>query len=72
MRFFSLGQISQAVLLSMSASLALTLSAHAATVKPAVAKASAATEQSSVNRLTPANSTDGIIALVNENAILKS
>ena len=72
MRFFSLGQISQAVLLSMSASLALTLSAHAATVKPAVAKASATTEQRSVNRLTPANSTDGIIALVNENAILKS
>ena len=72
MRFFSLRQTSQAVLLSMSVSLALTLSAHAATVNPATAKASETTEASSVNRLTPANSTDGIIALVNENAILKS
>ena len=69
MRFFSLRQTSRAVLLSM-AGLTLTLSANAATVKPAAAQASAA--QSSVDRLTPANSTDGIIALVNENAILKS
>jgi len=69
MRFFSLRQTSRAVLLSI-AGLTLTLSANAATVKPAAAQASAA--QSSVDRLTPANSTDGIIALVNENAILKS
>ena len=72
MRFFSLRQTSRAVLLSMSASLALTLSAQAATVEPAAAKAATTADQSSVNRLTPANSTDGIIALVNENAILKS
>lgn len=75
MRFFSLRQTSRAVLLSMSASLALTLSAQAATVKPAKAQApqaNAVTAQNNVNRLTPANSTDGIIALVNENAILKS
>ncbi len=75
MRFFSLRQTSHAVLLSMSASLALTLSAQAATVKPAKAQApqaNAVTAQNNVNRLTPANSTDGIIALVNENAILKS
>ncbi len=75
MRFFSLRQTSRAVLLSMSASLALTLSAQAATVKPAKAQASqanAVTAQNNVDRLTPANSTDGIIALVNENAILKS
>ncbi|MDN5560000.1 MAG: peptidylprolyl isomerase [Psychrobacter sp.] len=75
MRFFSLRQTSRAVLLSMSASLALTLSAQAATVKPAKAQApqaNAMTAQNNVNRLTPANSTDGIIALVNENAILKS
>ncbi|WP_201581096.1 MULTISPECIES: peptidylprolyl isomerase [Psychrobacter] len=75
MRFFSLRQTSHAVLLSMSASLALTLSAQAATVKPAKAQApqaNAMTAQNNVNRLTPANSTDGIIALVNENAILKS
>ncbi|GAF58384.1 LOW QUALITY PROTEIN: survival protein SurA precursor [Psychrobacter sp. JCM 18902] len=75
MRFFSLRQISRAVLLSMSASLALTLSAQAATIKPAKAQApqaNAVTAQDNVNRLTPANSTDGIIALVNENAILKS
>lgn len=71
MRFFSLRQISRAVLLSTSASLALTLSAQAATVN-AAAQATPSAEQSSVNRLTPANSTDGIIALVNENAILKS
>ncbi|MDN3453497.1 MULTISPECIES: peptidylprolyl isomerase [unclassified Psychrobacter] len=72
MRFFSLRQTSRAVLLSMSAGLAFTLSAQAATVKPATAQASTTAAQSSVNRLTPATSTDGIIALVNENAILKS
>ncbi|MDN5802121.1 MAG: peptidylprolyl isomerase [Psychrobacter sp.] len=75
MRFFSLRQTSRAVLLSMSASLAFTLSAQAATVKPATAQApqaNAAAEQGNVDRLTPGNSTDGIIALVNENAILKS
>lgn len=75
MRFFSLRQTSRAVLLSMSASLALTLSAQAATVKPTKSQtpqANAVTAQNNVNRLTPANSTDGIIALVNENAILKS
>lgn len=71
MRFFSLRQISRAVLLSTSASVALTLSAQAATVNTA-AQATPAATQSSINRLTPANSTDGIIALVNENAILKS
>ena len=71
MRFFSLRQTSRAVLLSMSASLALTLSAQAATINAAV-QATPPADQSSINRLTPANSTDGIIALVNENAILKS
>ena len=71
MRFFSLRQTSRAVLLSM-AGLTLALSANAATVKPAAAQASTSVAQSSVDRLTPANSTDGIIALVNENAILKS
>jgi len=54
------------------AGLTLTLSANAATVKPAAAQASTPAAQSSIDRLTPANSTDGIIALVNENAILKS
>ncbi len=73
MRFFSLRQTSRAVLLSMAGlTLTLTLSANAATVKPAAAQASTSAAQSSVDRLTPANSTDGIIALVNENAILKS
>ncbi|WP_201631967.1 peptidylprolyl isomerase [Psychrobacter immobilis] len=77
MRFFSLRQTSRAVLLSMSmsAGFLLSFSAQAATVNAAKAptpKANAAAEQSNVNRLTPANSTDGIIALVNENAILKS
>ncbi len=71
MRFFSLRQTSRAVLLSM-AGLTLTLSANAATVKPAAVQASTSAAQNSVDRLTPANSTDGIIALVNENAILKS
>lgn len=59
--------------------LALTLSAHADTTQSAqTPQTSAATEQSvaseqiNSDRLTPANSTDGIIALVNENAILKS
>lgn len=75
MRFFSLRQTSRAVLLSMSmsAGLVLSFSAQAATVNSATAsKTNASAEQSNVNRLTPANSTDGIIALVNENAILKS
>ena len=71
MRFFSLRQTSRAVLLSM-AGLTLALSANAATVKPAAAQASTSAAQNSVDRLTPANSTDGIIALVNDNAILKS
>ncbi|WP_296245160.1 MULTISPECIES: peptidylprolyl isomerase [unclassified Psychrobacter] len=77
MRFFSLRQTSRAVLLSMgmTGAIALSLSAQAATVKPAkasAAKVDAGTQQNSTARLTPANSTDGIIALVNENAILKS
>ncbi|MER1972238.1 MAG: peptidylprolyl isomerase [Psychrobacter alimentarius] len=72
MRVFSLRQTSRAVLLSMSASLALKLSAHAATVKPPIGQTASTAEQNSSNRLTPGNSTDGIIALVNENAILKS
>lgn len=78
MRFFSLRQTSRTVLLSMSG-LALTLSAHADTTQSAqTPQTSAATEQSvaseqiNSDRLTPANSTDGIIALVNENAILKA
>tara|TARA_R110000737_G_scaffold116876_2_gene149555 strand:- start:48579 stop:49922 length:1344 start_codon:yes stop_codon:yes gene_type:complete len=54
------------------AGLTLALSANAATVKPAAAQASTSAAQNSVDRLTPANSTDGIIALVNDNAILKS
>ena len=72
MRFFSLRQTSRAVLLSIGASLTLTLSAQAATVAPAVAQTSNPAGQNTVDRLTPANSTDGIVALVNENAILKS
>ena len=73
MRFFSLRQTSQAVILSMGLMTALTLSvsAQAATVNAAKAQATT-TQKNSVARLTPANSTDGIIALVNENAILKS
>ncbi|MDE4454754.1 peptidylprolyl isomerase [Psychrobacter sp. DAB_AL62B] len=74
MRFFSLRHTSKAVVLSMglTTAIALSVSAQAATVKPAKAQATTAAEQNSVTRLTPANSTDGIIALVNENAILKS
>lgn len=72
MRFFSLRQTSRAVLLSIGASLTLALSAQAATVAPAVAQTSNPAGQNTVDRLTPANSTDGIVALVNENAILKS
>ncbi|MFZ3076414.1 MAG: peptidylprolyl isomerase [Psychrobacter glacincola] len=73
MRFFSLRQTSQAVVLSMGlmTTLTLSVSAQAATVNAAKAQATT-TQKNSVARLTPANSTDGIIALVNENAILKS
>ncbi|MBP2281312.1 peptidyl-prolyl cis-trans isomerase SurA [Psychrobacter sp. PL19] len=74
MRFFSLRQTSRAVLFSMGmgAGLVLSFSTQAATVKPANVSANTATDQGSSTRLTPANSTDGIIALVNDNAILKS
>ena len=73
MRFFSLRQTSQAVFLSMGlmTALGMSVSAQAATVNSAKAQATT-TQKNSVARLTPANSTDGIIALVNENAILKS
>lgn len=74
MRIFSLRQTSRAVMFSMgmSAGLVLSLSAQAATVKPATVQAGTVTAQQGVARLTPADSTDGIIALVNDNAILKS
>ena len=73
MRFFSLRQTSKAVFLAtgLTTALALSVSAQAATVNSAKAPATT-TQQNSVARLTPANSTDGIIALVNDNAILKS
>ena len=73
MRFFSLRQTSQAVFLSMGlmTALGMSVSAQAATVNSAKVQATT-TQKNNVARLTPANSTDGIIALVNENAILKS
>ena len=78
MRFFSLRQTSHAVLFAMSAVVMLNVSAQAATVKAAKVatnKADTVTTQATKQntpRLTPANSTDGILALVNDNAILKS
>ncbi|MGO1283086.1 MAG: peptidylprolyl isomerase [Psychrobacter sp.] len=74
MRFFSVRQTSRAVFFSMGTSvgLLLSLNTQAATVEPETANTTATAEQSAVDRLTPANSTDGIIALVNESAILKS
>lgn len=71
MRFFSLPRAKQTVLLSVGISTGLLLgtSAQAATDAP---KTAPAVSQDSSARLTPANSTDGIIALVNDNAILKS
>lgn len=75
MRFFSLRQTSRAVLVSMgmSAGLILSFSTQAATVKPTPTQevASTASPDNSA-QLTSANSTDGIIAIVNDNAILKS
>ena len=73
MRFFSLRQTSKAVFLTMglTTALVLSVSAQAATVNSAKVQATT-TQQNNVARLTPANSTDGIIALVNDNAILKS
>lgn len=74
MRIFCLRQTSSGVLLVMSAGLALSLNAQAATVKnqTAATSSSTSTSQNTSNRLTAGNSTDGIIALVNDNAILKS
>lgn len=71
MRFFSVRQTSQAVLFSMGVSAALMLSVNA----QAATNATTDTDnnnQNTSNRLTAASSTDGIIALVNDNAILKS
>lgn len=73
MNNFSLRQISRAVLLAMSTGLVLSLSAQAATVNNQVNMATGNSgAQDSNSRLSVANSTDGIIALVNDNAILKS
>lgn len=79
MSIFSLRQTSRAVLIAMSAGSAclfLSVNAQAATVN-AQANATAtansnAMAQNTTNRLSAATSTDGIIALVNDNAILKS
>ena len=77
MRFFSLRQTSHAVLFAMSAVMMLSVSAQAATVKAAKVATNATNKADNVAtqatpRLTPANSTNGILALVNDNAILKS
>lgn len=73
MRIFSLRQTSRAVLMTMGTSLGLVLAlnAHAATVNPATSQATSVNGQNT-SRLTPATSTDGIIAIVDDNAILKS
>ena len=80
MRFFSLRQTSHAVLFAMSAVMMLSVSAQAATVKAAKVATNATNATNKADtvatqatpRLTPANSTNGILALVNDNAILKS
>ena len=73
MRLFSLRQTNRAILASMSASpgLVLAFNAQAATVEPTNSQ-NASAQSENTNRLTSATSTDGIIALVNDNAILKS
>ena len=73
MKLFSLRQTSRAVLLTMGTGmgLILTANAQAATVKPLDMQTTSVNNQN-INRLTPATSTDGIIAIVNDNAILKS
>ena len=68
MSIFSLRQSSYAVLIAMSAGLVLSVNAQAATISSQVA----ADSQNTNKRLTATSSTDGIIALVNDNAILKS
>ncbi len=74
MSIFSLRQTTRAVLIAMSAGLFLSVSAQAATVNDQVNATvnNSATVQNTANRLSAANSNDGIIALVNDNAILKS
>ncbi|WP_201616357.1 peptidylprolyl isomerase [Psychrobacter urativorans] len=82
MRVFSLRPTSRAVLFSigMSTGFMLSLNAQAATVRPAANASVQAgadnnrqnSSQNGTTRLTLANSTDGLIALVNDNAILKS
>ena len=73
MRLFSLRQTSRAVLLTMGTGMGLILAANAqaATVKPLDTQTTSVNNQNT-SRLTPATSTDGIIAIVNDNAILKS
>ncbi len=77
MSIFSLRQTSRAVLIAMSAGsvgLFLSVAAQGATVNDQVNATvnNSAPVQNNANRLSAANSTDGIIALVNDNAILKS
>lgn len=75
MRFFCLPRAKRTALLSAGISAGLLLGAHAQAATDAPDQAPAAKQannQDSRARLTPANSTDGIIALVNDNAILKS
>ncbi len=73
MKVFSLRQTSRAVLLIMSAGIVCSVSAQAVTITPTVVAGNAnGVSQNTSTRLTPASSTDGIIALVNDNIILKS
>ncbi len=77
MRLFCLNQSRRAVLLAMvlGTGVGLSLSAQAATVQPTTTQTSANQDDTTTNlaaRLSPATSADGIIALVNDNAILKS
>ncbi|MEN2750642.1 peptidylprolyl isomerase [Psychrobacter sp. FBL11] len=72
MRFFSLHQTNRAVLVSMSISAGVLLSISSQAAPADTQTNAVATSQDDNARLTSASSTDGIIALVNDNAILKS
>ena len=69
MRFFSLRQTSRAVLFSMSASTAMLLGLQA---QAATTPNTSAANQNTATGSAQASNSDGIIALVNDNVILKS
>lgn len=72
METFKLRQVTRAILLTTSASVMFAMSAQAATVQPLNNSSANASTQGNSSSAPTSSSTDGIIALVNEQIILRS